>query len=122
MIPVKYNKTGGNAIIRITITASMMHWTYKFIQSESANDSTFKGNSEDGIGEIRMHSLGFPNDLMSEIDTWEFRLANVTTKEQSYSIKIEWEQDGKTLSETWTTSGKLGPGKTIPLGGSAMLI
>jgi hypothetical protein len=121
-IAVRYSKAGGNTIVKITVDASMMHWTYKFAQAESANDSTFRGNSEDGLGSVRQHSLGFPNDLSGEIDSWEFLLANITKKQQPYSIKIEWIQDEKILVQTWEIAGKVEPNGTEPLGGNAMLI
>lgn len=123
MIAVKYNKAGGNVIIKITINAPMMHWNYRFQQSDSANDTTFTGTSEDSdLGKIRKHSLGFPNDLKGETDTWEVRLANLSDKEQSYDVKIEWIQDEKTLNEIWIVDGKLAAGKPEILIDTAILI
>ena len=123
MIAVKYNKAGGNVIIKITINAPLMHWNYKFQQADSTNDTTFTGTSEDSdLGKIRKHSLGFPNDLKGETDTWEVRLANLSDKEQTYDVKIEWIQDEKILNEVWKVDGKLPSGKPEILIDTAILI
>lgn len=123
MIAVKYSKTGGNVIIKITINAPMMHWNYKFQQTDSTNDTTFTGTSEDdGMNNIRKHSLGFPNDLKGETDTWEIRLANLSDKEQKFDLKIEWIQDELVLKDKWIVEGKIPSGKPEIVIDSAILI
>lgn len=128
MIAVKYNKAGGNVIIKITINAPMMHWSYRFQQKDSTNDTTFTGTSEDdGLGNIRKHSLGFPNDLKGERDIWEFGLANLSEKEQAYEIKIEWIQDqtelkNGVLKDVWIKKGTVDSGKPENITDAAILI
>lgn len=128
MIAVKYSKTGGNVIIKITINAPMMHWNYKFQQKDSSNDTTFSGTSEDdGKGNIRKHSLGFPDDLKGERDLWEFGLANLSEKEQAYEITIEWIQDASelkdgVLKDIWNKKGKIPAGKPDIISGTAILL
>lgn len=123
MIAVKYNKTGGNVIIKITINATMMHWSYRFQQKDSTKDTTFTGTSEDdGMGNIRKHSLGFPNDLKGEKDIWEFVLANLSDKEQAFDITIEWIQDDGVLKDIWNKKGKVDSGKPENITDTAILI
>jgi hypothetical protein len=110
---IRFKYDGGPVTVEIAVEG-LVEWRYKYVTDTNRLIRTSEQESP------FVHTVGMPDDLHLDSNSWDFKLVNTGDAEAEYAITIRWHQDGEELA-TWSAGGTLAGGELAIDAGDAFL-
>ena len=106
---ININKNGGVVTFKITVIG-IVAWYYEYNENRTIYRNDYKHSQSDTYD---TRAIGLPHELDDHFDNWVVTIGNLSGNDETYSLRIEWIQDGKVI-QTWDAGTSLTIKSTQP--------